>query len=285
MTRKASPSGTAAIDWRSTDPSGLTSAEAEARLRRYGRNELRDQSVLLPIAVLVEQFRSPFVLILLAAAALSFAVGEMQEGVIIALIVFASSGLGFLQEYRAANTVASLQARLSNMVPVLRDGSQVTITTAELVPGDVVPLKAGSMIPADGVVLVANSLHLDEAPLTGESFPAEKFAARGEAPGAKALLHMGTSVRSGTGTMIITATGAATEYARIASHARGLEADTSFARGIRRFGMLMTQTMAVIVLVILPVNLLLGRPSWSRCCSPPLSRWGLRRNCFRPSSP
>jgi Mg2+-importing ATPase len=261
MTRSESATSTsAAIDWRSADPAGLSQPEALARLRRYGRNELRDRSAMLPITVLAEQFRSPFVLILLVAAALSFGVGEVQEGAIIALIVFASSALGFFQEYRAANTVASLQARLSHTVPVLRNGAPLEMPAAELVPGDVVPLKAGSMVPADGVVLAANSLHVDEAPLTGESFPAEKLTATGDMLAASALLHMGTSVRSGAGTMIVTSTGAATEYARIATHARGLEADTSFARGIRRFGMLMTWTMVVIVLVILPVNLLLGRP-------------------------
>jgi Mg2+-importing ATPase len=248
------------MDWRSVDPRGLSLREAEARLQKYGRNELRDRAILLPVTVLVEQFRSPFVLILLTAAVLSFAVGEMQEGVIIAVIVMASSALGFLQEYRAANIVASLQARLDNSVQVLRDGTVTSISAAHVVPGDVVPLRAGSMIPADGLVLAANSLHVDEAPLTGESYPAEKHEAAGDAPEPDALLRMGTSVRSGTGTMVVTATGASTEYAHIAMHARGVESETSFARGIRRFGMLMTQTMAAIVLIILPINILLGRP-------------------------
>ena len=192
MDTRSSPQTPAAIDWRSADPKGLASREARERLGRYGRNELRDRAVMLPISVLVEQFRSPFVLILLAAAALSFGVGEMQEGAIIVAIVLASSALGFFQEYRAANTVASLQARLSNSVAVLRDGRAAELPTAELVPGDVVPLKAGSMIPADGVVLAANSLHVDEAPLTGESYPAEKQAASGAVPEASGLLHMGT---------------------------------------------------------------------------------------------
>lgn len=260
MTQPSPPTTGVAFDWRSVAPGGLSQQEAERRLVQYGRNELRDRPLMLPLTVLAEQFRSPFVLILLAAAALSFGVGEVQEGSIIAVIVLASSALGFFQEFRAANTVASLQARLSTSIAVLRGGAIVELPAAELVPGDVVPLKAGSMIPADGVTLAANSLHVDEAPLTGESYPSEKQVAAGESPPADALLHMGTSVRSGTGTMIVTATGAATEYAHIAMHARGVESDTSFARGIRRFGILMTQTMAVIVLIILPVNLLLGRP-------------------------
>lgn len=245
----------------SGEAAGLTSHEAESRLVRYGRNELRNGATHQPMAVLIEQFRSPFVLILLAAAALSFAIGEVQEGVIIAAIVLASSTLGFFQEYRAANTVAALRARLRNTASVLRDGARREVPASEVVPGDVVLLKAGSMVPADGVALEANSLHVDEAPLTGESFPAAKVAlTTGGEPSPECLLHMGTSVRSGAGRMLVRATGAATQYGTIASHADRLEPETSFARGVRRFGVLMTQTMVVIVLVILPVNLLLGRP-------------------------
>jgi len=240
---------------------GLSSVEAAERLRRFGRNELRDDAVRVPLAVLLEQFRSPFVLILLAAAALSFGIGEVQEGLIIAVIVLGSSALGFFQEYRAANTVAALRARLRNTAIVIRDGTTSEVAASELVVGDLVVLKAGSMIPADGVALEANSLHVDEAPLTGESYPAAKVAAVGEHDtSAQAQLHMGTSVRSGTGLMRVTATGAATQYGTIAKRSRSIEPETSFARGIRRFGKLMTETMVVIVLVILPVNLLLGRP-------------------------
>ncbi|RYE46646.1 MAG: magnesium-translocating P-type ATPase [Hyphomicrobiales bacterium] len=240
---------------------GLTTDEAASRLARYGRNELSNGTGHLPIGVLAEQFRSPFVIILLAAAALSFGIGEMQEGVIIAAIVLASSVLGFFQEYRAANTVAALRARLRNTASVLRDGETREVPASEIVPGDVVLLRAGSMVPADGIALEANSLHVDEAPLTGESFPAAKIASPvGQEPPQECLLHMGTSVRSGTGRMLVRATGATTQYGTIARHADRLEPETSFARGVRRFGLLMTQTMAVIVLVILPVNLLLGRP-------------------------
>jgi Mg2+-importing ATPase len=251
----------APADSLSAPTGGLTTDEAASRLTRYGRNELGNGAGHLPIGVLAEQFRSPFVIILLAAAALSFGIGEMQEGVIIAAIVLASSVLGFFQEYRAANTVAALRARLRNTASVLRDGETREVPASEIVPGDVVLLRAGSMVPADGIALEANSLHVDEAPLTGESFPAAKIASPvGQEPPQECLLHMGTSVRSGTGRMLVRATGATTQYGTIARHADRLEPETSFARGVRRFGLLMTQTMAVIVLVILPVNLLLGRP-------------------------
>ncbi|MBN9316737.1 MAG: magnesium-translocating P-type ATPase [Devosia sp.] len=248
------------IDLKAVDPHGLVAAVAADRLRLYGRNELRSDAARLPLAVLFEQFRSPFVLILLAAAGLSFVIGEVQEGLIIAAIVLASSALGFFQEYSAANTLAALRARLRSVASVVRDGRTVDVATAELVPGDIVLLEAGSMIPADGVALACNSLHVDEAPLTGESFPVAKSAFAGAEPGPDTLMHMGTSVRSGTGRMVVTATGAATQYAEIAQHAQRLEPETSFARGVRRFGMMMTRTMVVIVLIILPVNVLLGRP-------------------------
>lgn len=242
-------------------PAGLSTAEAEARLRTHGRNQLQARAGAMPLAVLVSQFRSPFVLILIAAAVLSFAVGEPDEATIIIAIVLASSALGFFQEYRAANTVAALRSRLSTRAAVRRDGKTVRLDVGELVPGDVVELAAGSMIAADGLLLEATSLNVDEAPLTGESFPAAKHAAvAGTALDADALVSMGTSVRSGTGLMLVSATGQATQYGRIAASSSGVGENTSFARGVRRFGLLMTQTMVVIVLVVLPVNLLLQRP-------------------------
>ncbi len=253
------------VDQNSSEPldlsgRGLSSAEAEARLRQYGRNELSEHRAAQPLAVLFEQFRSPFVLILVAAALLSLVIGEFDEAIIIIAIVLASSLLGFVQEFRAANTVAALKARLANSARVFRDGAACDLPIAELVPGDVVLLSAGSMISADGLVLAGTALHVDEASLTGESFPAEKSVYSGGTPQADQQVHMGTSVRSGSGTMLVTATGAATQYGAIARQSRRAEPETSFARGIRRFGFIMTEVMVVIILIVLPVNLMLGRP-------------------------
>ncbi|MBK8085443.1 MAG: HAD-IC family P-type ATPase [Devosia sp.] len=240
---------------------GLSTEEAQRRQRRFGLNQFADTRQALPLTVLFNQFRSPFVLILLAAAALSAGLGETDQSVIIVAIVLASSLLGFFQEYRAANTVRALRSRLTTLSRVWRNGAAADLPVAELVPGDVVDLTAGSMIAADGFLVEVTSLHVDESPLTGESFPAAKDAAiAGEPLAAGQLVHMGTSVRSGTGRMVVAATGAGTQYARIAISARGLEAETSFARGVRRFGLMMTQVMVVIVLVVFPVNLLLHRP-------------------------
>ena len=240
---------------------GLSSADVDQRRRRYGPNQLADRQALLPLGVLASQFRSPFVLILLAAALLSFLVGEGDQALIIVAIVLASSLLGFFQEYRAAHTVAVLRSRLKTLVRARRDGAVRDVAIGDIVPGDVIELKAGSMIAADGWLIDGLALHVDEAPLTGESFPAAKLAAvPGRPMDAAHLVHMGTSVRSGTGQMVVAVTGAATQYARIAASARGLEEETSFARGVRRFGLMMTQVMVVIVVLVLPINLLLDRP-------------------------
>ena len=249
----AAPADT--IDVTRADPNGLTSAEAEHRLAVHGANRLRDDSGNHPLAVLFRQFRSPMVLILLGAAILSFFLGEYDEASIVLFIVLASTGLGFYQEYRAGNAVAELRRRIAVTCTVLRDGAPTTEPAATLVPGDVLVLSAGSLIPADGVVLAATALHIDEAVLTGESFPVLKAST---APDNRA--HMGTSVRSGEGRVLVTATGRDTEFGGLAEAVGALDAETSFARGTRRFGLLMTQIMLVLVTVVLVANVLLGRP-------------------------
>ena len=249
----AAPADT--IDVTRADPSGLTSAEAAHRLAVHGANRLRDDNGNHPLAVLFRQFRSPMVLILLGAAILSFFLGEYDEASIVLFIVIASTGLGFYQEYRAGNAVAELRRRIAVTCTVLRDGTPSTVPAATLVPGDVLLLSAGSLIPADGVVLAATALHVDEAVLTGESFPVLKAST---APDNRA--HMGTSVRSGEGRVLVTATGRDTEFGGLAEAVGALDDETSFARGTRRFGLLMTQIMLVLVTVVLVANVLLGRP-------------------------
>jgi len=241
--------------------SGLTSTEATDRLRTQGANVLEANSGSHPLAILLNQFRSPMVLILLGAAALSFGLGEADEATIIALIVVASSGLSFYQEFRASNTVAALQQRLAIKVNTLRDGKSVQVPAAEIVAGDVVVLAGGSLVPADAILLATTDLHVDEAALTGESFPAVRTAAAGKGPATDDnLIYMGTSIRSGSATALIVRTGAATQYGAIAKSVSRIEPETSFAKGIRNFSLLMTQVMMVIVVLVLVVNLILGRP-------------------------
>ncbi|HWA19909.1 MAG TPA: magnesium-translocating P-type ATPase [Devosia sp.] len=243
-----------------TSPSGLSEAEAVDRLRRYGPNRLRTDDGVHPVALLFRQFRSPLVLILLAAAALSLALGETTEAIIVIVIVVASSGLGFYQEFRADSAIAELRRRINVSVRVQRDGTERTVPISHIVPGDLVMLTAGSLVPADAVLISADSLNADEAALTGESLPVEKRPA-GDGPiGPENLVHMGTSIRSGDGVAIVIETGIRTEFGAIANAVARFEPETSFALGIRRFGLLMTQVMLVLVTVVLVGNLVLGRP-------------------------
>ena len=240
---------------------GLTSEEAQRRLIQYGPNRLREVNGNHPLAVLLRQFRSPMVLILLGAALLSAFLKEVDEAAMVAINVLASTGLGFVQEYRAGNALAELRRRVAVTSLVRRDGRDVQIPTTEIVPGDLVLLHAGSLIPADATLLEASALHVDEAVLTGESFPVLKVASAADqrlTPDNR--IHMGTSVRSGEGVGLVTETGVRTEFGRIAASVAAVEPETSFALGTRRFGLLMTQIMFVLITVVLVANVLLGRP-------------------------
>jgi len=240
---------------------GLTTIEAQGRLIEHGANRLRDDDGNHPLAVLFRQFRSPMVLILLGAAVLSYLLGQTDEASIVVFIVIASTGLGFYQEYRAGNAVAELRRRIAVSSHVWRDSRDTDIPSSEIVPGDVVLLRAGSLVPADGIVLDADALHVDEAALTGESFPVVKAAA---SPNVELRpdnrVSMGTSVRSGDARMLVTETGTRTEFGSLAMSLASSADETSFATGTRRFGLLMTQIVFVLVTVVLVANVLLGRP-------------------------
>jgi Mg2+-importing ATPase len=242
-------------------PAGLDDVSAAAQLRRSGPNALKPAALALPLQVALAQLSSPFVLVLIVAAGLSFVVGEPDEAIIIIAIVAMGAVLGFFQEFRAARAVAALSARLAGRSVVRRSGETAVRDPATLVPGDIVVLSGGSLIPADGVLIAANALHADEAALTGEAFPAAKEAAPATGPmPATARVFMGTSVRSGSGEMLVLETGARTHYGHIATLSAATEPDTAFAQGIRRFGFIMMRVMIVITFVVLPINLLSGRP-------------------------
>ena len=244
---------------------GLSSADAEAGLREAGPNTLGRKGHASALAAFARQFRSPLVLILIFAAIVSAFVGEGSEAVIIGLIVLASCVLSFTQEYGASRAMEALTARIARKASVLRDGREASVAVDGIVPGDVVRLSAGNLIPADGVLLEARDFNVSEAALTGETFPVVK------APGLSApeaqigqranAVFTGTSVRSGTATMLAVRTGGRTEFAAIAGAIARAVPETEFARGIRRFGYLMTQIMLVIVILVFFANLLLHRPA------------------------
>jgi Mg2+-importing ATPase len=243
---------------------GLSSSSIALRLEKAGSNTLKASSKTSAVLSFLNQFRSPLVLILLFAALVSAFIGEGSEALIIGLIVLASCTLSFTQEWGASRAVEALQQRLSHKTIVLRDGKETTIASDGLVPGDLVLLSAGSLIPGDGIIIEARDFNVSEAVLTGETFPVVKVP--GTAPANASLtqrtncVFAGTSVRSGTATVLIVKTGAQTEFARIASAVERQIPETAFARGIRRFGSLMTQIMMVMVLLVLIANLWLHRP-------------------------
>src|SRR5512140_967194 len=157
-------------------PQGLTSAEAERRLARVGPDALRSRRRAGDLALLLGQFKSPLILILLFAAGLSYFVHDSADALIILVIVLASGALGFWQERGAAHAVDKLLAVVQTKATALRDGAQKEVPVSEIVPGDVIVLSAGKSIPGDCLLLESKSLFIDEATLTGETYPIEKKA-------------------------------------------------------------------------------------------------------------
>ena len=243
---------------------GLTTDAAGQRLAETGPNSLQERSGSQSGRLLLAQLTSPLVLILIAAALIAALVGELQEALIILVIVLASSLLSFYQEYRASRAMGRLLARLAHRVDVLRDARQVCIAATGIVPGDVLVLAAGTLIPADAIVLEGTDLDVSQAALTGEPFPVPKqpgvVAADAALPARSNMVFAGTSVRSGTGRVLVVATAGQTEFAAIAGALARAAPETGFMRGVRRFGVLMTQVVLGLVIVIFAANLLLDRP-------------------------
>lgn len=247
-----------------SSPDGLTSDEAAKRLARIGPNVLRRRKRSDIPTLLLRQVTSPLVLLLIAAAVLSFALHDSTDGTIILGIVGVSALLGFWQEHGAARAVEKLLATVAVRASVLRDGRPTEIAVEELVPGDVVLLSAGSRIPADCLLLEGQDLFVDEALLTGESFPVHK------GPGTKPadtplarrdnVLFMGTHVVSGSGRALVVHTGRSTEFGAIAARLRLRPPETEFEHGVRRFGYLLMETTLVLVIAIFAFNVYLARP-------------------------
>ncbi|MFA6572108.1 MAG: HAD-IC family P-type ATPase, partial [Bacteroidota bacterium] len=243
---------------------GLTGNEAKKRLALYGANRLKPQKRSNVLALLISQFKSPIILILFFATGLSFFLHDAVDAFIILTIVLISGLLGFWQERGASNAVAKLLSIVQIKASVLRDGSSVEIPVEEIVPGDIVILNAGDIIPGDGLVLASKNLFVDEAMLTGETFPVEKLAA--VLPAETALgqrtnaLWMGTHVVSGTATALIVQTGRTTEFGKVSERLKLRPLETEFERGIRQFGYFLMEVTLVLVVAIFAINVYLARP-------------------------
>jgi Ca2+-transporting ATPase len=199
---------------------GLTQQEAQTRLAQYGPNELKKEKGKSPIKLFLSQFTDILMIILLIATALSLAVGEQVDAVIILIIVFASAILGFTQEYRSEKAVEALKKMTSPTALVIRDGKETKIPASELVPGDILLLYAGDRVPADSRLIEAHTLKVEEAALTGESNAVDKdtnaLSDKAQLNDRHNMVYTGTSIALGRAKALVTETGMKTEFGKIA---------------------------------------------------------------------
>ena len=243
---------------------GLTGTEAAKRLKSYGANRLKPQKRSGVFILLVSQFKSPIILILLAATGLSFYLHNLIDASIILAIVVASGLLGFWQEHSASNAVAKLLAMVQINATVLRNGKQQEIHIEEVVPGDVVILNAGDIVPGDCMLLESKDLFVDEAMLTGETYPVEKEVSVLPTDTALAkrvnTVWMGTHIASGNAKALVVLTGKSTEFGKVSERLNHNVPETDFEHGIRRFGYLLGEVTLILVVIIFAINVFLHRP-------------------------
>ncbi len=247
-----------------TTKSGLTTTEAQNRLNQLGPNILRPKRTTGSIRIFVSQFSNPIILLLIATAIASFFLGSASNAIIILFIVLISGSLGFWQEHASNQVMQKLLAIVQVKVSVLRDGRQEEIPTDKIVPGDIVNLSAGSGVPADGLLLESKDLLVDEAALTGESFPVEKTVGQlqpGTAVGQRTnVVFMGTHVVSGEAKAVIVRTGTRTEFGKISEHLEKAVPETEFEHGVKRFGYFLMLVTLILVVAIFIINIVLRKP-------------------------
>lgn len=241
---------------------GLSAAEAAARLVRYGPNAVRTHHVNA-LAVLGRQLRNAVLILLAGTAVVSYFLGDSMQATIIGIILAASIGLGFVNEYRAERAAAALHGGVHHNAVVRRDGEFVTVPVTALVPGDVIRLSLGEAVPADVRLIDVSGLECDESILTGESTGSEKspqpVPAGTELAESSDLAFMGTIVSSGEATGVVYATGTGAEFGRIAAGLDERSPETGFQVGLRQFSYLLLRVAIVLMVVILASNLLLHR--------------------------
>jgi P-type Mg2+ transporter len=228
-----------------TTPAGLDTAEVRSRLATYGPNDAATVKRSPLWLQFLARFRNPLVIILLVASGLSAATGDVASFFIVVTIVTISMTLDFVQEVRAQNAVEALRRSVAVKTTVRRNGASLSVPIDQLVPGDIVELIAGDLVPADSRLLESRDLFVNQALLTGEPYPAEKQAGDAalgaENPaGASNAVFAGTSVISGTATIVVCRTGGRTALGHLATSLAEKPPATAFAVGIRRFGMLMS---------------------------------------------
>ena len=275
------PTAAKSDDWRSLDlarsaslpadevlqalaagPDGLSGAEADRRLAAVGPNALRSHGVSF-WSVLGRQFRSFLLVLLVGAAIVAAVVGDTTEAGIIVLIVAISVVLGFVNEYRSEQAVEALHSQIRRTALVERDGHLQEVDVIGLVPGDVVRLSLGDIVPADMRLLEVSGLECDEAVLTGESAAAEKAVApsHGDSPlDLASCALMGTVVHAGEGRAVVVQTGSRTAFGRIALRLGERQEQTAFQRGLREYSRMLVVITGLLAGSVLVINVVLGRP-------------------------
>ncbi|MDQ6670220.1 MAG: HAD-IC family P-type ATPase, partial [Chloroflexota bacterium] len=234
---------------------GLQSDEAQRRLAQFGPNEIQTGERFRLLRSGLAFSTNPLVLILLAASVVSGLLGEVLNATLIALMVILSVGLNFVQIFRSEQAAHKLRSTVALTATVWRDGSLMEIAVREVVPGDLLEVRAGDLVPADAELHTASTLSVDEAALTGESLPVEKHAIQGHA----ACLFAGTSIVSGVGQAVVTATGQRTQFGAIARALVEKAPPTEYERGARSFGLVIMRTVLGLVFFVFLVNALLKR--------------------------
>jgi len=247
-------------------PEGLTSAEAQRRLAEYGENEVVQTSDRTPLAIFLAQFDSVLIWVLLAAAALSAWAGHTVDTVLIVVIVVVNGIFGFVQDYRAEQSLEALRELAAPTATVRRDGTTVEVDATELVPGDVIELESGNVVPADGRLLEDTDLEVDESALTGESAPVSKSPdpVAPETPLADrdCMVFNSTNVTRGRGVVVLTATGMDTEVGSIARElAATEETRTPLQAELDDLGRRLGLGVAVLAALVIPLLLVQGTPA------------------------
>jgi Mg2+-importing ATPase len=244
-----------------TSEKGLTSEEARQKLKEVGPNELGAVQRLTGLKQLLLLFTNPLVLILLVASIVSAVFGEVLDASIIIVIVSLSIALNYIQTHRSERAVEGLRKQVALTATALRDGNWVEIPRSELVPGDVIRLTAGDLVPADARLLQSVYLNVQQAALTGESLPVEKDASdsastSGNLADVRSAVFLGTSIVSGSATAVVTATGKNTAFGDIVAHLAKRPPQTEFEHGIKNFSLLISRTVFFLVVFVLLVGVI-----------------------------
>lgn len=232
---------------------GLTAVEAAGRSKAFGYNQINESKKRHPFLQFLGYFQNPLILILMAAALISGLTGEMRSMIIILTMIFLSVVLNFYQEHKSSRAAEKIAQRLAITAKILRDGKKQELATKYIVPGDIIFLSAGDIVPADGKIISANDFYLNEASLTGESLPVEKEANENN------LVFSGTNVASGFGQFLVTAIGLETEFGQIAQKISRPETENAFEKGLKSFGFLIIRVIAFIVAIIFLINAIMKK--------------------------